>query len=81
MGRADGMGVAGEVDIDFVFGHHPGDAAASAAALDAKNGPQRRLPEVDRDLMSQTTHALGEADGGGGLALAGGGRGDAGNDH
>ena len=38
--RGDGVGVSGKVDVDLIFRHHPGFAAAGAAALDPEYRPQ-----------------------------------------
>ena len=70
VGRGDRVGVAGEVDVDFVLRDYPGVPSAGAAALDAEDRPQRRLPQVDRNLVAQPSHALRQPDGRGGLPLA-----------
>ena len=75
------MGISGEVDIDFVFRHHPGHSAAGSATLDAEDWPQRWLPEIDRYFVSQTAHTLGQANRCGGLALTGWCWGDPGDHH
>ena len=51
VGRADGVEVAGEVEVDVLHGHYLGIAAAGGAALDAEHrdpgtapaGPARRF--------------------------------------
>ena len=81
VGGGDGVGVAGEVDVDFLLGDDAGSAAAGAAALDAENRAEGGFPEGDGDALAELPQALGEADGGGGFAFAGGRGGDAGYDH
>ena len=70
----------GEVDVDLVLRHDAGLAAAGAAALDAEDGAEGRLAEVDDGLVAQAAQPVGQADGGGGLAFAGRGGRDAGYD-
>ena len=81
MGGTDGVGVSGEVDVDFILRDDAGLAAAGAAALDAENRPQSRLSQVDHRAIAQAAQALGQADGSGSFALAGRGGGDAGDYH
>ena len=40
VGRADGVQIAGEVQVDVLHGHHLRIAAAGRAALDAEHGPR-----------------------------------------
>ena len=80
VGRGHGVGIAGEVYVDLILGHDAGIAAAGAAALDPEDWPQRRLAQVDRHAVAEPAHSLGQADGRGGLALAGGCGCDAGDD-
>ena len=79
VGRADGVEVAGKVEVDVLHGHHLGIAAAGGAALDAEHRPQRRLPQRHHGLLAKTPQGVGKADGGGGFALSGGGRIDGGD--
>ena len=69
------------MDVDLILRDNAGLAAAGAAALDAENGTQGRLPQVHHRAVAQPAQAVGQADGSGGLALAGGRRRDAGNHH
>ena len=79
VGRSHGVGVAGEVDVYLVFRHHRGLPAAGAAALDAEDWAEGGFPQGDYCFVSQLAQPLGQADGGGGLAFAGGRGGHAGN--
>src|SRR5690606_42016911 len=45
VGGADGVDVAGEVQVDLVGGDDAGAPAAGGAALDAKHRPHGRLPQ------------------------------------
>ena len=78
---ADGVGVAGEMDVDLVLGNDPGLAAAGSTALDSEDGAQGRLTEVYHGLVTQPAEPVGQADGSRGFAFAGRGGGDAGYDH
>ena len=73
VGGADGVEVAGEVEVDVLHGHHLGIAAAGGAALHAEHGAQGRLPQGHQRVLAQAPHGVRQAHGGGGLALAGGG--------
>ena len=82
VGGADGVDVAGEVEVDVLHRDHLGIAAAGCAALDAKDGAQGRLTEAEHGLFAQGAQGVGQAHAGGGLALAGGGGADGGDqDH
>ena len=81
VGGTHRVGVAGEVDVDFVLGDDTGLAAAGSAALDAEDRAQRGFAQVDDRLVAQPAQPVGQSDGRGGLALAGGGGRDAGDDH
>ena len=70
VGRADGVEVAGEVEIDVLHGHYLGVAAARRAALDAEHGAKRGLAQGDNDVLADAAQTVGQADGGRGLALA-----------
>ena len=71
VGAADGVEVAGEVQIDVFHRHHLGVAAAGGAALDAEAGAERGLAQAQHRLLADVVERVGQADGGGGLALAG----------
>ena len=79
VGGADGVEVAGEVKIDVLHGHHLGIAAAGGAALDTEHGAERGLPQGHQGVLAQAAHGVRQAHGGGGLALAGGGGVDGGD--
>ena len=70
VGRADGVEVAGEVEVDVLHRDHLCIAAASCAALDAEHGAERRLTQAEHGLFAQRVHGVGQAHAGGGLALA-----------
>ena len=70
VGGADGVEVAGEVEVDVLHRHHLGVAAAGGAALDAEAGAEARLAQRHDGLLADQVEAVAEADGGGGLALA-----------
>ena len=81
VGDADGVDVAGEVEVHLLHGDDLGIAAAGGAALDAEGGTHGGLADArDAILVEMRAHRLREADGGGGLALAEGGGVDAGDD-
>ena len=73
------MEVAGEVQVDVFHGDDLGVAAAGSATLDAEHGPEARLTQGDDDLLAKTVQGVGQADGRGGLALAGRGGVDGGH--
>ena len=75
------MKIAGEMQIDILHGDHLGIAAAGGAALDAEHRPQRRLPQGHDGILPDAAQAIGQTDGGGGLAFAGGGGRDGGHQH
>ena len=79
VGRTDGVEIAGEVEVDVLHGHHLGVPAAGGAALDAEHGAEAGLPQRHHRVLADLAQSVGEADAGGGLALAGGGGGDGGH--
>ena len=68
----DGAEIAGEVQVDVLHRHDLGEAAAGRAALHAEHGPEARLAQADDGLLADLVQRIAEADGGRGLALAGG---------
>ena len=70
VGRADGVEVAREVQVNVLHGHHLGVATAGGAALDAKHGTQRRLAQGQDAPLAKTLQSVCQANGGRGLALA-----------
>ena len=79
VGEADGVEVAGEVEVDVLHRHDLGVAAAGRAALHAEHGPERGLAQADHRLLADVVERVAEADRGRGLALAGRRRGDRGD--
>ena len=78
---ADGMDVAGQVEVEVLHRDDLAVAAAGRAALDPEDRAERRLADVDRGLLADVVEALGEPDRGRRLALAERRRGDRGDDH
>ena len=70
VGRADGVEISGEMQVDVLHGHHLGIAAAGGAALDAEHRPQGGLPERYHHIFSNLFQPVRQADGGGGFPLA-----------
>ena len=70
VGRAHGVDVAGEVEVQVLHRHHLGQPAAGGAALDAEHRAERRLAQAEHRVLADLPEALGERHGGGGLALA-----------
>ena len=79
VGSADGVEVAGEVEVDVFHGNDLGISAAGRAAFDAEDRAEGRLTKSDDDVLADLSHAVREADGRGGLAFAGGSRVDGGD--
>ena len=73
---AYGVEVAGEVQVYVLHGHDLGVAAAGRAALDAEDGAERGLAQRGHGALAYFPQAVGEADRGSRLALAGGRRGN-----
>ena len=67
---ADGVEVAGEVEVDVLHGHDLGVAATGSAALYAEDRAEGRLAEGENGILAETPEGVREADGRGGLALA-----------
>ena len=76
---ADGVEVAGEMQIDILHRHDLGIAAACRAALDAEYGAERRLAQCGDRLFPEAVQRIRQPHRGGGLALARRGRGDGGD--
>ena len=79
VGRGDRREVAGEVQVDVGHRHDLAVAAAGRAALHAEDRAHRRLAQAGDGAASQPVQRVGEADRGGGLALAGRRRGQRGH--
>ena len=73
IGRADGVHIAGEMQVDVLHGNDLGIPAAGRAALDAEHRPEGRLPQGQHRLFAQPMQRIAQSYGGGGLALPGGG--------
>ena len=67
---ADGVEVAGEMEVDVLHRHDLRVAAAGGAALHAEARAERRLAQAQHRLLADVIERVGEPDGGGGLALA-----------
>ena len=80
VGSADGVEVAGEVQVDILHGDDLSVAAAGSAALDAEHGAERGLAQADHGVLAELVERVGKADGRGGLALARGGGADGGDE-
>mmetsp|Transcript_25213 Transcript_25213/g.62246 ORF Transcript_25213/g.62246 Transcript_25213/m.62246 type:complete len:499 (-) Transcript_25213:39-1535(-) len=71
VGHADGVDVAGEVQVHFLHGDDLAVAAPRRAPLDAEGGAHGRLPDARHAVLAEVrAHGLRQSDGGGGLALA-----------
>ena len=79
--RADGVKVAGEMQVDVLHRHDLGIAAAGGAALDAEDRAERRLTQGGRHRFADAVQAVGKADRRGRLALACGRRRDRRHQH
>ena len=81
VGSADGVEVAGEVQVDVLHGDDLCVAAAGSTALDAEHGAQRGLTQSDHDVLAQLAHTVSQTHGGSGLAFACGGGVDGGDEN
>ena len=72
IGGTDSVEVAGKVQVDVLHGDDLRPAAAGGAALDAKDGAERRLTQGHSALDAATAQAVGQTDGRGGLTLPAG---------
>ena len=57
VGGADGVEIAGEMEIDVLHRHHLRVAAAGGAALHAEAGPEARLADADDGLLAESLSA------------------------
>ena len=76
VGRADGVHVAREVEVDVLHRDDLSVAAAGGAALDAEDRAEGGLAQSDHALLADVAEAVAEADGRRRLAFAGRGRRD-----
>ena len=81
VGRADGVEVAREVQVDVLHGNDLRVTAAGGTALHAEHGAERGLSQGHGALDAATAQGIGQADGRGGLALARGRGVDGGHEH
>ena len=72
VGRADGVEVAGKVEVDVLHGNHLGAPAAGGSALDAKDRAERGLAQAEKRVLAHAAQGVRKAHRRGGLALAGG---------
>ena len=79
IGRSDGVEVAGEVEVDILHRHHLGVTTTGGAALDAEHRAKGGLPQGQDYVLVQLFQRVSQPNGGGGLALSGGGRIDSGD--
>ena len=70
VGCADGVEIAGEVQVDVFHGDDLRVAAARRAAFDAEHGPERRLAHGNHGLLADAVERVGEPDGERGFAFA-----------
>ena len=66
------MEVPGEVEVYVLHWHHLRVTAAGGTALHAEAGAEARLAQRHDGVLADAVEAVAEADGGGGLAFAGG---------
>ena len=79
VGGADGVKVAGEVEVDVLHRHYLGVAAAGGAALYAEDRTEGGLAKGDGDVLADAAKSVRKTYGGGGFSLACGGGGDGGD--
>ena len=70
VGRADGVKIACEVQVDVLHGHHLCIPAACGAALYAEHGAEAGLPQREDDVFAHSVQRVRQAHAGGGFALA-----------
>jgi hypothetical protein len=76
VGGADGVEIAGEMEVDVLHRHDLRVAAAGSAPLHPEAGAERRLADADDGLLADGIERVAETDRGRGLAFAGCGRRD-----
>ena len=79
VGDADGVEVAGEMEVDILHRHNLGIAAAGRPALHAEAGSERGLAQAHGRALADPVQAVAEADSRRRLALARRGRRDRGD--
>ena len=80
VGGRDGGEVAGEVQVDLGHRHDLAVAAAGGAALHAEHRAHRRLAQAGDGPVAEAVQRVGQPHRGGGLALAGRGGGERGDE-
>jgi len=70
VGDADGVNVAGQVEVEVLHGDDLRVAAAGRTAFDAKGRPLRWLADAADHVLAQHAQALSQADRGGRLAFS-----------
>ncbi len=80
VGGADGVEIAGEMEVDVLHRHDLGIAAAGSAALDPEARPKARLAQAHDGPLADQVQRVAQAHRGGGLALSGRRRGDGGDE-
>ena len=78
--RGDGVEVAGEVEIDLLHGQDLGVSAAGCAAFHAETGAERGFAQGNDRFAADAVQPEGESDRDGGLADAGAGGRDRGDE-
>ena len=81
VGCADGMEIAGEVEIDVFHGNDLSISAAGSTALDTKDRPEGGLAKCNHGVFTDSPQTVGESHRGSGLALAGRSRCDGGDEN
>ena len=71
VGRADGVEVAGEMQVDVFHGNNLGVAATGRTALDTEHRAERRLAQRHDHVLAAQRKRIGQAHRRGGLALSG----------
>jgi hypothetical protein len=80
VGLLDGREISREMEVYVLHGQQLGIAAPRGAALDAEDRAQRRFAQHDHGLLADAVEAVTQSDGDSGLAFAGRGGGDGGDE-
>ncbi len=76
VGRTHGVDIARQVQVKVLHGHDLRIATARCATFNAKRGALRGLANTGEYLLANEVHRLAQANRGGGLSFAKGGRGN-----
>ena len=76
---ANGVDIAGKVQVDIFHGHNLGVTAARSAALYTEHGPKGGLTQAEHRLFTHGVQGVRQANTGGGFALASRGGADGGH--